>query len=233
MTDQATRFSPLHKTVVVPWSVERAFTRFTAELGSWWPLKTHSVGGPRTVRCVFEGRVGGEIYEELKDGTRCVWGTVMVWEPPGRTVFTWHPDRTPETAQNVEVRFTAEGNGTRLDLVHTGWERLGAEAKKARRAYPLGWTYVLNWWAGRERSAVNRMMDVMVRVMMFPIAVWQWTAGLLLLANLVAALIAYRREEALHGHIHTALALLSVWWLDWLWKRARLKASPPVQADQR
>lgn len=166
MTRPSETFTPLHKSITVPWSQERAFTRFTTEIGSWWPLRTHSVGGARTVRCGFEGRVGGQIYEETADGTRLVWGTVLVWEPHSRTVFTWHPDRTPEVAQNIEVRFTPAGSGTRLELIHTGWERLGAEAKKARRAYPMGWTYVLNHWAGKGNSLGNRLMDGMIWVML-------------------------------------------------------------------
>lgn len=164
----AERLPPLHRTITVPWGLERAFTRFTAELGSWWPLASHSVGGARTVRCVFEERVGGEIYEELSDGSRCVWGTVLAWEPPRRTVFTWHPGRSPETAQQVELRFTSGENGTRLDLIHTGWEALGRDARKARRAYPLGWTYVLNCWAGREGSLVNRSLDALIWVLTLP-----------------------------------------------------------------
>src|SRR5262245_30868377 len=117
MTASTETYTPLHKTVTVPWSQERAFHRFTSEIGSWWPLKTHSVGGEQSVHCVFEGRVGGQIYEETRDGTRHVWGTVLEWEPPARAVFTWHPDRTPDVAQNIEIRFTPDGNGTRLELI--------------------------------------------------------------------------------------------------------------------
>jgi uncharacterized protein YndB with AHSA1/START domain len=166
MTASTELFTPLHKTVTVPWSQERAFTRFTTEIGSWWPLRTHSVGGAQSQRCVFEGRIGGQIYEETSNGTRHVWGTVLEWEPPSRAVFTWHPDRTPDTAQNIEVRFTSEGSGTRLELIHTGWERLGQEARKARRGYPMGWTYVLNHWAGRGGSLTNRLTDGMIWVML-------------------------------------------------------------------
>ena len=35
---------PIHKTVTVPWPQSRAFTRFTAGLGDWWPYRSHSVG---------------------------------------------------------------------------------------------------------------------------------------------------------------------------------------------
>lgn len=156
---------PLFKIVVVPWRPERAFHRFTAEMGSWWPLRSHSVCEGKAVTCGFEPRVGGAIFEELPDGSRFVWGSVTAWEPPSRVAFTWHPAREPDTAQQVEVRFIAHGTGSRLELTHTGWEKLGAEARKARRAYPLGWTYVLNCFAGRGRAVTNLMLDGMIGVM--------------------------------------------------------------------
>jgi uncharacterized protein YndB with AHSA1/START domain len=64
--------------------------------------------------------------------------------------YTWYPDRTPESAQEIEVRFEREGSGTRLTLTHTGWERLGDQARKARRGYPIGWEYVMQVFAGRK-----------------------------------------------------------------------------------
>ena len=164
MTAPTETFPPLRKTITVPWTVERAFARFTAEIGSWWPLTTHSVGGARTERCAFETRVGGQIYEETEHGTRHVWGTVTECEPPGRTVLPGIRTHI-ETAQKIKVRFTSDGGGTRLELTHTGWERLGKEARKARRAYPMGWTYVLNLYAGR-RDAANRVMNGMIFVLM-------------------------------------------------------------------
>lgn len=157
---------PLVKSVLVPWAPERAFTRFTAEMASWWPLRTHSVTGGRSVRCGIEPRVGGVVFEEAADGTRHVWGTVTAWEPPGRVAFTWHPARTPDTAQQVEVTFAPEGGGTRLVLTHTGWETLGRDAKKARRAYPLGWTYVLNCYLERSGALTNRVVDALTSVIL-------------------------------------------------------------------
>jgi hypothetical protein len=82
MVDQATRetIAPVRKSIVVPWSVEVAFRRFTAEIGTWWPLRSHSLGQKQAVTCVFEGREGGKIYEVLSDGRRSEW-----WERLGRT----------------------------------------------------------------------------------------------------------------------------------------------------
>jgi len=144
-------FTPILKRVVVRASQERAFRRFTTELATWWPLASHSVGQQDAESVVMEERVGGRIVESIRDGRRSVWGTITAWEPPHRVAFTWHPGREPETAQDVEVRFTADGDRTRVELEHRGFERLGAElGRKARRGYPIGWTHVLGIYAERR-----------------------------------------------------------------------------------
>jgi len=143
-------FTPVQKTVTVRAAPAQAFRRFTAEIGSWWPLRSHSVGQGEAETVVFEGRVGGRIVEKIRGGRECVWGTVTAWEPPLCVAFTWHPGREPESAQDVEVRFTAAGDKTRVELEHRGFERLGREAKRARRGYPIGWAYVLGLYAERR-----------------------------------------------------------------------------------
>jgi uncharacterized protein YndB with AHSA1/START domain len=143
-------FTPLRKAVRVNVPPDRAFRRFTTELGTWWPLRSHSVGKGDAESVTMEPRVGGRILERIRGGRETVWGTLTAWDPPRRVAFTWHPGRAPETAQDVEIRFTADGTGTRVELEHTGFERLGpALGRKARRGYPLGWEYVLGRYARR------------------------------------------------------------------------------------
>jgi uncharacterized protein YndB with AHSA1/START domain len=143
---------PLRKSITVPWTPEESFRRFTADIACWWPLETHSVGGRRAEKVTFEGRVGGRIYETIRGGEESTWGTVTAWEPPHRVAFTWHPAQSPRRAQSVEICFRPAGTGTRLELTHSGWEALGEGARSARRAYPLGWTYVLRLWADRAAT---------------------------------------------------------------------------------
>ena len=156
---------PLVKTIRVGWNPDAAFRRFTADMGSWWPLKTHSVGGDKARTVVFEGQVGGRILEKIDGADDSVWGTVTAWDPPRRVAFTWHPARKPESAGKVDIQFIPDGTGTRLQLTHTGWEKFGTMAKKARGGYNMGWDYVLHHWADRRGSLLVRSMDVLIVLM--------------------------------------------------------------------
>ena len=152
---QNTRLPPIERSTNVPWPLEAAFKRFTADFGKWWPSSTHSIGGDRVARIVFECRVGGRIFEELEDGRRYQWGTLSAWEPPRRVAFSWHPSKDASAAQEVDVTFTAEPDGgTRVVLVSDGWEKLGPGAARARRAYALGWDGILAVFAERRTFAV-------------------------------------------------------------------------------
>jgi uncharacterized protein YndB with AHSA1/START domain len=148
--DPAIAFTPIRKVVRVKATPDRAFRRFTEEMATWWPLRSHSVGQRDAETVVMEPLVGGRIIERMRGGRTVVWGTVTAWDPPRRVAFTWHPGREPGTAQSVEVRFTTDGTGTRVELEHGGFERLGARlGRKARRRYPIGWEYVLGLYAER------------------------------------------------------------------------------------
>jgi len=157
---------PVVKSVEVAWTPEAAFRRFTAEIATWWPLRTHSVAGARARSVVFESHVGGRIYEIAADGATSMWGTVLAWEPPHRVAFSFHPGRGEEMAQPVEVRFVATAAGTRLELTHAGWEKLGRLAPFARRGYTVGWAYVLDLWAARRGPlvVVTRGLERLLRV---------------------------------------------------------------------
>ncbi len=105
-------------------------------------MDSHSVGADKAVTCGMESEVGGQVYEVLEDGTRLNWGDMLVWDPPNRLAFTWQLNRTPEEAQNIEVTFAAAESGTRVELTHSGWERLGDQAAEVRARYDSGWEFV-------------------------------------------------------------------------------------------
>jgi uncharacterized protein YndB with AHSA1/START domain len=133
----------IRRSVTVNAPVQRAFRVFTEELGSWWPFEGHSVSEGEAETAVFEGRVGGRLFERSRDGRELLWGTILAWEPPYRFVLTWHPGRGEDTAQELEVRFLGEDNRTRVELEHRGWEKLGDAMPKVVRSYEAGWDRVL------------------------------------------------------------------------------------------
>lgn len=163
---------PIHASVRVSWPAARAFERFTAEMGAWWPVASHSVGQGKTEAVVVDPRVGGEIVERIRGGTEALWGTILEWDPPSHFTMSWHPGREASAATRVTVRFVPDSGGTRVELTHSGWEALGSLAQTARRGYPIGWAYMLRLYAGRTMSpmvlgiaALQRLMAPLARRM--------------------------------------------------------------------
>jgi len=129
---------PVVKSVTVPAAPARAFSLFVDDFARWWPLaQTHT--GPDPVDCAIEPRAGGRVFERAADGCETPWGTVLAYDPPHRLAFSWIVELSAEQEQLVEISFTAEGQATRVELTHSGWENLGAAAAGLRERYDRGW----------------------------------------------------------------------------------------------
>ncbi|HZN21914.1 MAG TPA: SRPBCC family protein [Gaiellaceae bacterium] len=138
----------VRKVVTVDCAVEEAFRVFTEDAMSWWPVATHSIH--ETVReIVFEPREGGEVYEVSTAGEKGHWATVTGWDPPARLVLAWNILERPGEQTEVEVRFTPEGDGTRVELEHRGWEAVAEGAAEKRADYDTGWGHVLGRYEAR------------------------------------------------------------------------------------
>jgi uncharacterized protein YndB with AHSA1/START domain len=150
------RPAPVRKSIRVEASPERAFQVFTDGIGRWWP-KSHKIGPADLDRPIIEPREGGRWYELDTDGSECDIGKVVVWDPPARLLLAWQLNAQwkfdPDLVTEVEVLFTPEGSGTRVDLEHRHLERLGDSAEGFREAIdaPGGWSGLLALYA--EASA--------------------------------------------------------------------------------
>jgi uncharacterized protein YndB with AHSA1/START domain len=133
---------PVIKTVTVRAASARAFALFADDLARWWPLAQFHTG-PDPVECTIEPRVGGRVYERAADGRETPWGTVLAYEPPHRLAFSWILGLSAEQEQLIEIRFMAEDRGTRVELTHSGWEKLGEAAASLRERYERGWATIL------------------------------------------------------------------------------------------
>lgn len=131
----ATTTETIRKTVLVDLPPGAAFELFTARIGSWWPVRSHSYRGDEVTDVVLEPRAGGRVYEVTPDGEQD-WASVLVWEPPHRLVLDWQIGDARGT--EVEVRFLPEGPGARVELEHRGF---GTSDPRGR--YERGWDVVL------------------------------------------------------------------------------------------
>jgi uncharacterized protein YndB with AHSA1/START domain len=143
----------IRKSINVRVPVQTAFRVFTEDIGVWWPLATKSVGQEESEALVIEPRVEGLVYERVRDGTEHKWGDVLAWEPPYRITFAWHPGRSEETRQEVDVRFTPSAGGTLVEVDQSGWERFVATADEIPDHYETGWDEILSRYGqATERS---------------------------------------------------------------------------------
>ena len=143
--------APVRKSVVVQATPERAFDVFTARIDRWWP-KTHGIGAAPIKESIIEPFVGGRWYTRCEDGSDVVVGHVRVWQPGVQLVVTWEvnaawkPDARVAFASEIYVRFAPDAaGGTRVDLEHRHFERMGsAEGEAMRNGVDNGWPGLLN-----------------------------------------------------------------------------------------
>ena len=130
---------PLRLSFEIACPPDHAFEVWTTRLSSWWP-SGHSVSGHPGTVVTLEPRLGGRIYERTPDGDEIDWGEITSWNPPHGLAYLWHIGRDRGDATDVELSFVGQGDGTtRLDIVHSGWERLGAAGEPWRQANTSGW----------------------------------------------------------------------------------------------
>ena len=145
-------------TVAVP--AEKAFAFFTERFDDWWPM-SHHIGAEMPEARVIEPGVGGRWLDRAEDGTECVWGSVLAWEPPRRLVLSWAIDGngssstpTRRTPPRSRSRSRRTARGTRVELVHRHLDRHGETWPALARAVAAdgGWPTILAAVRGRAST---------------------------------------------------------------------------------
>jgi len=114
-------------TVYVDVSPAAAFAVFTDEIDLWWRRgPAYRVAGKRPGVLHLEPRPGGRIFEQYRDGQALhEVGRITTWQPPDRLGFEWRSITfVPGEVTQVEVRFVASGDGTRVTVEHSGWSTI-------------------------------------------------------------------------------------------------------------
>ena len=139
---------------------ERAFSAFVGEIGAWWRPNGLFQTTPRAPGVLaFEAGEGGRLTETLESGKVFEIGRILVWEPPARLVFSWRQANfPPDLHTQVEVRFEAVGEETRVSVEHRGFDQVPEGA--ARHGFPdeVLLMRLAEWWRAlltsyRETSA--------------------------------------------------------------------------------
>ena len=141
--------APVRKNVRVNATPERAFEIFTSGMVRWWS-KQYSINRSPIRDIVIEPRADGRWFERGEDGSECQWGKVLAWEPPSRLLLAWQITRSfsydPDLVTELDVRFIAEGSGTRVKLEHR-LEGYGAAAEDVFKVFDGGWQGLLESFA--------------------------------------------------------------------------------------
>jgi Activator of Hsp90 ATPase homolog 1-like protein len=134
---------PLRVTLDLACSRDHAFATWVERFDQWWP-RSHTTSGDPAATVHLEPRTGGRIFERTSDGREIDWGEVVAWDPPRGLSYLWHIRRDRSDATDVRLSFHRRGDGgCRLEIEHTGWERLGGEGQEWRDANRGGWAGLL------------------------------------------------------------------------------------------
>jgi hypothetical protein len=151
----------VQRTIVVEAPQARCFETF-ADMTSWWPLATHTMGEKPARANIVEKRTGGRWYDVDTNGKETDIGRVLAYEPPARLLLSWQISCTftidTKTTTEIEVRFIAEtAKRTRIELEHRGFETYGDVAGEAVTMYEGdgAWTFVLGCYVAHMGSGTT------------------------------------------------------------------------------
>ena len=146
----------VRRTMLLDADPEAAFALFTEGIQRWWPLRAgFAYGGDRAGSIHLEPRDGGRFFERLVDGDEIEVGRVTACDRPRHLAFSWRAPAWPAET-HVSIDFRPEGGGTRIDLVHNGFELLGDSGQAVRDGFVGGWPRVLQALAAVARADAGR-----------------------------------------------------------------------------
>jgi len=139
---------------------ERAFAVFTQEIGAWWRPHPLFETTPRPVVLSFEPGPEGRLIETRAGGKVFEIGRILAWEPPERLMFSWRQAAfPPNLTTEVEIRFEAVGDETRVSVEHRGFEQVPADSA-ARHRFPdqLLLARLAEYWQAQIRAVGERVI---------------------------------------------------------------------------
>ncbi|MFQ5946216.1 MAG: SRPBCC domain-containing protein [Anaerolineae bacterium] len=128
----------VEKSITITAGTERVWEALTGEIAAWW-TRPYFVDGDRATGLQMDPQLGGRLVETWgEDGSGYLVGRVVEWLPPMQLGFTWMEKAWEGASTVVWVELRPEGSGTKLSLVHEGFERV-PDGKATQESYAPGW----------------------------------------------------------------------------------------------
>lgn len=159
--------------VTVAVTPSRAFEIFTAEINLWWRRgpRFRNAPGDRGVIAVEPG-VGGRVFESFsatvgEPGSVAMsgflaadyvveLGRVKIWNPPSRLVLEWRNiNFAPAEKTEVEVQFMPCPSGTRITVIHRGWNQLRRDHPVRHGLPTVEFISMMGRWWGDQLTALR------------------------------------------------------------------------------
>jgi activator of HSP90 ATPase len=144
----------------VPADPLRAFEAFTQEIALWWqPSGLFQVTPQGDGELAFEPGIGGRLFTKFGNGEEFEIGRISVWDPGKHLVFAWRQASfSLEQSTEVEVRFEAVGDETRISIEHRAWDSI-PQKHIARHGFPeiVTLQHVADWWRVSLGAFKNRL----------------------------------------------------------------------------
>lgn len=123
----------------VPARPEEAFDIFSGEIAAWWQPSALFQLTPRGDGTLsFEGET--RLITTLPNGKVFEIGRVTAWQRGARLAFSWRQATfAPDQLTQVDIRFEAAGEDTRVTVTHRGWDAIPQD-HVARHGFPLAAT---------------------------------------------------------------------------------------------
>ncbi|MGK2740132.1 SRPBCC domain-containing protein [Tepidicaulis sp. LMO-SS28] len=128
---QAREEAAVRVSIEIAVAPDELFQIFVEDVDLWWKRgPSHRFFPPweGTLRFEKNGETRLVQQDEENPKRRHVIGKVLVWQPGTHLAFEFRlPNFSPEQVTRVDVAFMPTETGTRLELLHTGWETLPAD----------------------------------------------------------------------------------------------------------
>ena len=131
----------ISKSVLLPLPPAQAFELFTAQIDQWWPRDRRHLNDENSELFLLES---GRFYERSRDGAELELGRVRLWKSPHRVVLDFFVGTDAGHPTEVDIRFEAAAEGTRVSVSHRSSESSAELWDKRAPIFGRSWDAVLS-----------------------------------------------------------------------------------------